>query len=96
MIALLQTLIAFGAITLWLWRGERLLREYLASKAPQQPAPEKAADPIPDDLLVQSQQYAHDWARQQALDHMYELYGKFKDWSTVRGALAAENEAGTI
>jgi len=94
-IALLQTLVAFGAITFWLYRAERFLREYLAGRRDPAPVLEKPA-PIPGDLLVQAQQYAHDWARQQALDHMYELYGKFKDWSTVRGVLAAENEAGTI
>ena len=94
MIELLQTIVAFGAITFWLFRAERLVREYLA-KREAKPAPVKV-EQIPDDLLAQAMAYADDWARQQALDHLYELYGKSKDWSTVRGMLAAETQQGTI
>lgn len=97
MIALLQTLFILAALTLWLSRAERLVREYIAErKAVPAPAPASKAEPIPEDLLAQAMSYSDDWARQQATDHLYELYGKHKDWSTVRGALVAETQQGTI
>jgi hypothetical protein len=95
-IELLQTLVVMGGITLWLHRGERLVRDYLVARGhgPQPAGDQVPVEPIPDDLLALSQSYADDWARQQALDHMYELYAKLKDWKSVRAALAVN--AGTV
>lgn len=97
MIDLLQTLLVVGGITFWLSRGERLVRDIIAARvnAREREIEQQAkVEAIPADLLAQANSYADDWARQGALDHMYELYGKFKDWSKVRASLAVN--AGTV
>jgi hypothetical protein len=97
MIDLLQTLVIVGGFTFWLHRAERLVRDVLVAKQVQQEkveATQAKPEAIPADLLAQAQGYGHDWARQSATDHLYELYGKFKDWNQVRAALAVRE--GTI
>jgi hypothetical protein len=98
MVELLQTLIVVAGFTLWLYRGERLVRDVLLAKQQEQRKIEDErakAEPIPADLLASAQSFGNDWARQDATDHLYELYGKFKDWNQVRAAIAVR-EQGTI
>ena len=98
MIALLQTLVVVLGITLWLYRAERLVRDVLVARQAdvEKKAAERAkVEAIPADLLASAQSFGSDWARQDATDHLYELYRQFGDWDKVRAAVAIR-EQGTI
>jgi hypothetical protein len=96
--ALLQTIVVVLGFTLWLHRAERLVREVLVARqvqAEKQASMLSKVDAIPPDLLASAQSLGADWARQDATDHLYELYRQFKDWDKVRAAVAIR-EQGTI
>jgi hypothetical protein len=52
--------------------------------------------PVPADLLVHTQSYGDAWAREEALERMYELYSKLQNWDRVRMAVAAQDSLLTV
>lgn len=50
------------------------------------------ADPMPQDMIEWAMQESFDWAREDKLARMNELYGKLKNWGKVRNALMAEED----
>lgn len=83
-----------AAMSLWLYRAEKLVVRYLDYKKPPEPLPPVDYSGMPDDLIVHANTYGTDWARQQTLDAMNELYGKLQDWQKVRTAMGFSS--GTI
>lgn len=73
-------------VTLWLYRGEALLKAWIDSKHPVKEPTLEQADPMPPDLLMMAQEYKEDWARQQTIDALYERRSKLGDWQKVREA----------
>ena len=50
-------------------------------------------DPMPQDMIEWAMQETFDWARDDKIARMRELYGKLHDWKKVRSVLMAEEEA---
>lgn len=50
----------------------------------QNPPKEPPAPPIPADLLHEATKESEEWAREQRVAHLYELYDKLQDWDKVR------------
>ena len=65
----------------FIWRVEPLL------KKPPTVVP-KPVEPMPVDLLAYAQGFDSEWARDQAVDRLRELYAKLGDWMMVRRAVA--------
>lgn len=92
MIDLLRTLLVVVGVTVWVLRLEYLVRDIVTIKQRERERAIDAqakAEAIPADLLAATQAFGDSWARQQALDHLYDLYGKFHNWDQVRAAMAA-------
>ena len=106
--ALAVTLVIVGAVLL-LWRDMKplLLRrvaiaELRASIENERVAVErlaitkpvlKDADPMPQEFIEWAMQEASEWAREDMLTRMRELYARLGDWKKVRTALMAEDDA---
>jgi hypothetical protein len=50
-------------------------------------------DPMPQEFVDWAMQESSDWAREDKLARMRELYARLKDWNKVRVALMAEDNA---
>lgn len=98
MLALFQTILILVAITLWLFRAEKVVVKYLNRyQAPEtSPVTGNVAEDegMPADLAAMANGYSEDWAKNQTLDAIWEQYGKLKDWQKVRQALGFSS--GTI
>lgn len=86
---MVATFTACVFITAWLYRVEQAYYCWLDSKKPiPAPAPAKETKPLPADLMAYARSQGSDWAQQQTLDALYELYGQHgHDWDTVRKAI---------
>jgi hypothetical protein len=93
--AVLQTVLVIAFLSYWLYRAETMYREFTRQSNVVVPADELvASDPLPDDLIAYANGFQQDWARQQTVDGLHEMYAKMKDWQQVRQAIGLS--AGTI
>jgi hypothetical protein len=53
----------------------------------------KDEDPMPPEFVQWAMQEASEWAREDMLTRMRELYARLGDWQKVRSALMAEDDA---
>lgn len=73
-----------------IWLVERVMREHLRvekikrAETKEEVQQVAAPDPIPADLAQMAMQESADWARQDAVKAMYELYEATRDWNVVR------------
>lgn len=64
------------------YRAELLLDRWLALR--EAPAPRQEAVSLPRDLYNVAQSYHEEWAREQAMQAMREMYGESGSWDIVR------------
>jgi len=83
-----------GLGLLW-WRIEPLLKRTLdIAEARTRPIPAlPKADPMPVDMLAASLEYPDEWAREQAVSRLRELYNELGSWDAVRTVWILESEA---
>lgn len=85
--AVVLCLVAFAAF--WL-RIEPLVRSLVELKVERERAsrtlPQKS-EPIPADLIAYAKSFSEEWAREQTLDRLYELYSQVGNWDNVRHAV---------
>ena len=64
--------------------------DILVQRIPTPPVERDAMEPIPADLLMQAREaYSEKWAQDQAVEAMYDSYGKLGSWDNVRVAVKA-------
>lgn len=68
---------------------QRVENERLAIIKP----PMKDDDPMPQDFVQWAMQESSEWAREDKLTRMRELYARLHDWEKVRRALMSEEDA---
>lgn len=94
MAQVITAMIIVMAMTLWLYRAEAIIYCWMEDHKPPKAAEQKPAPEIPPDMMLHVKSFGADWARQQAQDAMYELYGQLGDWQKVRTAMGFSS--GTI
>lgn len=87
------TVCVFCGAAIWWWlrvepHAVRLLTKVSAPRpAPQEPIAETPPDAMPQALLDVAMSYTDDWAKEQSLKAMRELYDTTKDWGAVQALM---------
>lgn len=93
MTAVIVTAIIAGTFA-WLWTRlepliSRLLdvterRTVVLERVPDAPPPPKAPQSPPMDMIMEAMAEGTEWAREDAIKHLWELYAEENDWERVR------------
>lgn len=67
-----------------LWRAEPVLRAWIAAWQAVHVPVLNTPVPVPDDLVALAATHSEDWAREETLAKMRELYEELGDWALVR------------
>lgn len=68
------------------WLKLKEAHEERQSNPPQAAPP----PPLPADLLMWAHRESEEWAREQAIAHLYEVYDKTRNWDHVRSVVTAK------